>query len=49
MLDHKPATGPEVMAAKEATADNVFAVAARYVRRLREQEVGGPVRLEHRA
>jgi uncharacterized phosphosugar-binding protein len=40
MLDHKPATGPEVMAAKEATADNVFAVAARYLRRLREQEVG---------
>ena len=40
MLDHKPAPGPEVMAAKEATADNVFAVAARYVRRLRDQEVG---------
>jgi uncharacterized phosphosugar-binding protein len=40
MLDHKPATGPEVIAAKEATADNVFAVAARYVSRLREQEVG---------
>jgi hypothetical protein len=29
MLDHKPATDIEVIAAKEATADNVFAVAAR--------------------
>jgi len=39
MLDHKPATDIEVIAAKEATADNVFAVAARFVSRLRDKEV----------
>jgi uncharacterized phosphosugar-binding protein len=32
MVDHEPTTG------NEATADNVFAVAARYVSRLREHE-----------
>jgi uncharacterized phosphosugar-binding protein len=40
MLDHKPTIGDEATADKdkEATAENVFAVAARYIDRLREQE-----------
>jgi uncharacterized phosphosugar-binding protein len=40
MLDHRPPAGNEAIAGndKEATADNVFAVAGRYVSRLREHE-----------
>ncbi|MGD0808319.1 MAG: SIS domain-containing protein, partial [Acidimicrobiales bacterium] len=38
MLDHKPATANEKAADEVVNADNVFAVAARYVSRLREHE-----------